>query len=620
MVNLPRVWTKPFSREIIETLKLEAAKRFRHLQLPEKAESWQPKRRELVEKITEKIAIDYPENLPLDWRETSCVSCDGYSIRQLYYQSRKDFYVTASLYVPDGDGPFPGVVNMHGHWSQGRLAAKIQAVGHLLAKAGYVVIAVDAFGSGERSTEHGVFEYHGGLLGGMLMNVGDTLMGIQIVDNMRAVDLLHALPFVDSDNIGATGGSGGGNQTMYLAAFDQRIKAAVPVVSVGSYESYVGGTNCVCELLPDGLEICEESAILGLIAPRALKICNAMHDINPTFYVSEMLRSYTEAKKIYAALGVPEKISTLAFDAEHSYPKEVQETMLGFFDFYLRGKGHGLPAEVPTYSILPEEQLMVFEKGKRPDKVVSIQKYIARKAERLQQNGGSVAGLKTLLRINSESIKQANFLSSENGWEKHSVETTSGRMLPFLFLKRDSNCCRVLAAPGGKEELIEHQLLQEAQNSGDSILIFDPWGCGESGYIEEQFPVFAEQHNLSRSLIWLGRRLMGEWCSDFMLASDFVNQMLPDTGLHLIGRRDSGIAALFAAVIQPEKIRTVTLFDSPKSLMYSGKPGEKFMTMACCIPNIINWGDVKQACNLAQCEVNFVRPRLMDGSLIAADN
>ena len=90
---------------------------------------------------------------------------------------------------------------------------------------------------------------------------------------------------------------------MYLAAFDERVKAAVPVVSVGSYQSYVGGTNCICELIPDGLMICEESSLLALAAPNALMICNALHDINHTFHVSEAARSYTEAQKVYTALG-----------------------------------------------------------------------------------------------------------------------------------------------------------------------------------------------------------------------------------------------------------------------------------------------------------------------------
>ncbi len=113
------------------------------------------------------------------------------------------------------------------------------------------------------------------------MNIGESLMGIQISDNMRGVDLLCSLPYVDPQNIGATGASGGGNQTMWLAAVDERIKAAVPVVSVGTFESYVMRSNCICELLIDGLTFTEEAGVLALA--RAIMPCNHKKDDNPTF-------------------------------------------------------------------------------------------------------------------------------------------------------------------------------------------------------------------------------------------------------------------------------------------------------------------------------------------------
>src|SRR5690606_3529978 len=124
------------------------------------------------------------------------------------------------------------------------------SVGHSLAKNGYVCLTIDAFGSGERATTHGDYEYHGANLGASLMNIGESLLGVQVVDNMRAVDLLLSLPFVDKENIGATGASEGSIHTMLFAALYERIKAAIPIVSVATFESAVMGSNCVCELMP----------------------------------------------------------------------------------------------------------------------------------------------------------------------------------------------------------------------------------------------------------------------------------------------------------------------------------------------------------------------------------
>jgi len=244
-------------------------------------ESWQKHRIELLKNIWKNLGVNYDKSIDLDLRETGEIKMDGYRIKNIYYQSRPGLYVTGNLYIPDGDGLFPGVIGMHGHWEQGRLAERIQSRGHTLAKNGYVSLHVDAWGSGERSTEHGEYEYHGAGLGGALFNIGESLMGAQLIDNMRAVDLLCSLDYVDSNKIGATGASG--NQTMWLAALDDRITTAVPVVSVGTFESYIMRSNCVCEYLPNGLTFTEESGVLALIAPRALKICNCLGDSNITF-------------------------------------------------------------------------------------------------------------------------------------------------------------------------------------------------------------------------------------------------------------------------------------------------------------------------------------------------
>ena len=55
---------------------------------------------------------------------------------------------------------------------------------------------------------------------------------------------------MDGDRIGITGASGGGNQTMYAGAWDERFKAVVPVCSVGNYQAYLGTGCCLCEVVP----------------------------------------------------------------------------------------------------------------------------------------------------------------------------------------------------------------------------------------------------------------------------------------------------------------------------------------------------------------------------------
>ena len=58
--------------------------------------------------------------------------------------------MTATLYLPDGNGPFPGCIMPIGHSSSGKAAEYIQRGSILLARNGIAVLAYDPIGQGER--------------------------------------------------------------------------------------------------------------------------------------------------------------------------------------------------------------------------------------------------------------------------------------------------------------------------------------------------------------------------------------------------------------------------------------------------------------------------------------
>lgn len=227
--SLPSVLSEFHSDFVYAKMRYDAALKFAGHHLPHKPEELIHFRTELRKRIIDKAGIIIDHDLPLNKRETGLVQMKGYTVRNIVFQTRPGVYATANLYVPDGDGPYPAVIHMLGHWRKGKIdSTGPQQVGHSLAVNGYVCLTVDPWGSGERTTVHGDYEYHGSNLGASLMNIGESLLGIQVSDNMRGVDLLSSLSRVDPERIGATGASGGGNQTMWLAAVDERVKAAVP--------------------------------------------------------------------------------------------------------------------------------------------------------------------------------------------------------------------------------------------------------------------------------------------------------------------------------------------------------------------------------------------------------
>ncbi len=623
-MNIPSVWTEPCSDLLNNSLRAEAARKFKVHQLPSDAEAWKSRREELVAAIWRRLGVTVDHQLALDYHETGSVRMDGYSVKNIYYQSRPGLYVTGNLYVPDGKKPFPAVLNLHGHWSQGRLAVQVQDRGHSLAKNGYICLSVDAFGSGERSTKHGEFEYHGNHLGASLMDIGETLMGVQVVDNMRAIDLLCSFDFVNKRKIGVTGASGGGNQTMWLAALDNRVAAAMPVVSVGTFESYVTRHNCICELLPDGLTFTEESGVLALVAPRALKLCNCLQDSNPTFFVSEMLRSFNEAKKIYGALGAYDKFSSQAFNLPHGCWPEIREAMLGWFDLHLKGVGHGLPKRETPFTELPEEKIMVFKKGKRPSKVTGIAEYCRQKGRRLRRNYLATKSfditskseeLRAILRI-SKWLEPGNIHehSPEGIWRKFTLETSGGDMIPALVAGSGKFPGEyvLFAHPSGKDKVCP-DAIREALKQNKGVILADLWGTGETH--KEAVPHYAA---LSRAALWLGRSMQGEWAKQIDLLCNWASTHLKASKVSLHAYRETAVTALLLNAVKNIN-REIVLEESPVSYLFNQDVAPDYFSMALYLPEIMKWGDISLAAAMTNARVNFICPVMSDGAGISPE-
>ncbi len=120
---------------------------------------------------------------PLDPERLGVINRDGYAIERLTFQSRPGVRVTGNLYRPDPiRGPYPAVLSVHGHWSWARIDPHVQPRCIGLAKLGYVVLCIDAFGAGERAIEPGPGTYHGALVGRLALagrDAADRLAGLR---------------------------------------------------------------------------------------------------------------------------------------------------------------------------------------------------------------------------------------------------------------------------------------------------------------------------------------------------------------------------------------------------------------------------------------------------------
>ena len=624
--NIPFVWEQEHPDYTADQLIYLASLRSSLYQLPESRKDWETCREELKNEIFRRTGALYGQKLPLDLQIKGTLKQAGFTVQNIIFQTRPGIYATANLYIPDGKSKFPAVLLMMGHSFNGRFYARYQSVAISLVLQGYVVLGIDPWGAGERTTIHGQFEDHGdeNNLGSCLLDLGETLMGMQLTDNIRAVDLLCSLSFVDANRIGATGSSGGGNQSIWLAACDERIKAAVPVVSAGTFEAYMLGSPCICEVFPAGLNLTEEAGILAMIAPRALMMLNHSKDHNPAFAPKEMLTSFKKAKPVYRLLSAESNIENKVFDLPHGYYPEDRQAMLGWFDLQLKGTGNGEPVNEPVIDTIPYRKLMVFPEGERDQLVMNTETYCRIKGNALRtaylnvdsiNNREKTTGLCDILGISPENQPAHVYeYPVKDRWKRLALETDDGKVLPVLV--------KAPITPGNDFVIICHtdsmrrtsrELIELYASQGKGIVLADLTGFGENGSKQSHLnDINGDLRTLARSEYWFGKTLIGEWVKDLNVVIQYLKTTLNAKTIIIDGTREAGLAALFMAAVY-HNANELVLRDIPLTYLFDTRENIDFYTMAIHLPGILKWGDISMAAALTGSDITFIHPLTLSG-------
>lgn len=589
---LPDLWSSAHGFLHRDRVRREAGEKARARALPICPDEVSERLRRIRDTLFHRLRLD-KSPCPLDFEVHGEIVQEGYNIQRVSFASAPGIRVTGNLYVPEGRGPFPAVLNMHGHHDQGKIAHQVQARGHILARSGIVTLTVDAAGSGERSEVERVWSYHGAMKAAELFLAGDSLMGLQIRDNRTALDVLQSLPFVDPEKIGATGASGGGNQTMWLSAMDERVKAVVPVVSVGSFEAYVGQCNCMCETLPGGLSLAEEWEVLGLIAPRPLLVINALHD-QPAFGHEAMTKTCRQVQEVYALTEARDRFDYRLFDMDHGYHREPLQAMLGWMQRWLTDA----PASsgmLPDWNPVPEDLLLCYPPGERPDscnfrlvrETLSIRKApdSSRNAAEIRQHLARLIGWIPPAEAGRWLRKRA----LPDGTQVGSIESTRSIPLPIV-LSGDwvsaGEVTQLILSPGGKRGAFVAAKWAHAATEGTFSVTADLPAVGELAWDTREV-ADTRFHDSSRACMWLGYTLIAEWAEAIASLCLTIHSKAPHSRIHVIAEKEMVFAALLCRALHPRVSFDLTEFDCPTSLKDPRNP-----SMAWCVPGFFLWGDI----------------------------
>jgi predicted peptidase len=153
--------------------------------------------------------------------------------------------------------------------------------------------------------------------GGALM-AGQTLIGWRVWDVIRTLDYIASRPDLDANRVGCMGISGGGTATLFAAALEPRIRAAMVSGYLNTFRDSVGSlAHCVDNYVPGILNWAEMHDIAGLIAPRPLFVESGEQD--NIFPIRASIESFAKVRDIYSVFGAADRIEQEVFPGEHSF-------------------------------------------------------------------------------------------------------------------------------------------------------------------------------------------------------------------------------------------------------------------------------------------------------------
>lgn len=524
----------------------------------------------------------FPARTPLHAHITGVLVRDGYRIEKLTFESQPNFYVTADVYVPtSSSGPYPAVLGTAGHSAAGKAEPIYQKAWIALAKRGFLVLAFDEVGLGERvqywdpqlgRSHIGIASSEHTVMGMQSLLVGVNLGMYVAWDAIRGVDYLLSRSDVDPNRIAVIGNSGGGNQSAVMALVDPRLAVAAPscwmTSSKALWEQFKpqDAEQNVTGFLSSGLDYGDFPLAF---APRPYLFLTATQDFFP---IAGAHATFKEARRIYQVMGQPSHVALFEYNDTHGWSQPRREATYRWLEKWLMNRSDS--GAEPAITVEPETTLNATSTGQVATSVKgeTVPEMTRERAEKLAADRPHLDPrqlrpiIAKRLGVSLESIKSHQIppvsrlgTMQREGYsiETITLETEPGISVPALVFIPSAGPRRkpaVLyanavgksadASPGGAIEALVH--------AGNIVLAPDLRGWGESASLGGRPPHTGRYETAMRAFI-VGKTMVGMQVVDLLRTFNYLASRpgVNPEKITLLGKGNGGVIALFAAALDP---------------------------------------------------------------------
>ncbi|MDD3587026.1 MAG: hypothetical protein PHQ75_07560 [Thermoguttaceae bacterium] len=529
------------------------------------------------------------DKTPLNAKITGVLNRDSYRVEKVVFESLPKFYATGTMFLPLESRfkpPYPGVLVVCGHSFNGKGSDFYQQGCILAAQHGLAAFILDPIDQGERKQhldEKGKV-YSATVPAHNLVGSGSILLGrntatFEIWDMQRGIDYLQSRKDVIADKIGVMGNSGGGTQTAYIMALDERVVAAAPacyICNLFDTLTHVNGPQDAEQNIFGQLAFGMDHADYMIMrAPRPTMLCLATKDM---FNIDDAWKSFRFAKRFYGRFGFGERMSAVETDTPHGWYPQLREGGVRWMLRWLAGRDEVVVTDPNTKHLTDEEIASVpapgvlalpgarttydlnrdLAKVLTPKRNALWSKMKPADAADLLRKTAVIRPLKDIPAIAEHKVDGVK--------DETILESDKGIYLPARIAVKDG--CKeitlVISDSGRNGEFAKKVFADQSK----SAVAVDLRGWGDSlqfegrpYYIHTNFGPDGSDYYLA---YLLGRTYVGMRTDDLFAVARYLKEKY-HADLNLVADGYARTVALHAAIVEPQLFKSVTI-DDPNSI------------------------------------------------------